>query len=356
MSSPLSTERLAGSSARHPWVVVAVWTLILALSGAYAAQGLGAAVSTDITFSNDPESSVGFRKIDEAGLAEDAGIGETIVIRSKAGATVDDPAFEARTEEVVATARELLAEWRQVAGLEPEVQVTPGSTPPVVNYYELRGLNLPQVESLVSEDRQKLIVPVMFQPAFFDEVEIGALLDRLAALSDDQFEVVSAGTLSINERYSTIAEEDLVQGETIGLPMALVVLVLVFGALLAPMLPIMLAIYSIGIAFGVATLVGQVLELNLFIQNMITMIGLAVGIDYALFVVERYREERMAGLSRQRAIERAGATSSKAVVFSGTTVVLALAGVILIPTNLFQSLGLGAVIVVILAVLANLTL
>ncbi len=356
VSSPVSTERLAGGSARHPWVVIAAWTLVLLLAGVYAGQYLGSSVSSDITFSNDPESSVGFRKIDEAGLAEDAGIGETIVIRSKTGTTVDDPAFKAKTEEVVAAARALLVEWRAAAGLDPEPKLRIGATPPVVDYYELQGLNLPQVESLVSQDRQKLIVPVTFQPAFFDEVDIGDLLDRLAVLSGDQFEVVSAGTLSINERYSSIAEEDLLQGEAIGLPMALVVLVLVFAALLAPMLPILLAVYSIGIAFGVATLVGQVLELNLFIQNMITMIGLAVGIDYALFVVERYREERAVGLSRQRAIERAGATSSKAVVFSGTTVVLALAGVILIPTNLFQSLGLGAVIVVVLAVLANLTL
>ena len=356
MASPLSTERLAGTSARHPWVVLAVWTLILIISAVYAAQNLGSSVSSTITFSNDPESTVGLEKIDEAGLSDEASIGETIVVHSLSAATVDDPAFRQRVEETVDEVRSLLGEWREEAGLEPEPPLAPGSTPNVLSYYELRGLNIPEIEGLVAEDRETLIIPVSFLPSFFDEVEIAEFLDLLATLSDDEFDVVSAGTLSINERYSTIAEEDLIQGEAIGLPLALIVLVLVFGALLAPVLPIMLAVYAIGIAFGIVTVLGQVLELNLFIQNMITMIGLAVGIDYALFVVERYREERLAGYNRVRAIERSGATSSKAVVFSGITVVLALAGVILIPTNLFQSLGLGAVIVVIVAVLANLTL
>jgi len=356
VASPLSTERLAGSSARHPWIVVLIWIAVLAVTGLFAAGNLADSVSTDITFSNDPDSTVGYEMIDEAGLSDEASIGETIVIHSRTGATVDDPAFEERATQTVSDVRELMAEWRAAAGLEPEPALTPGTTPEVINYYELRQFNLPEVEALVSEDRQTMIVPVALLPSFIDQVEIGDLLEALEARSDDDFDVVTAGTLSINERYSLIAEEDLIQGELIGLPMALIVLVLVFGALLAPVLPILLAVFSIGIALGIVTLVGRVIDLNLFIQNMVTMLGLAVGIDYALFVVERYREERLAGHSRQRAIERAGATSSKAVVFSGTTVILALAGVILIPTNIFQSLGLGAVIVVVVAVLANLTL
>ncbi|HYH12439.1 MAG TPA: MMPL family transporter, partial [Thermomicrobiales bacterium] len=356
MASPFSTERLAGSSARHPWLVLLTWVIVLVGSGVYAAGNLGDSVSTDITFSDDPDSMVGYEVIDQAGLSEEASIGETIVVHSLTGASVDDPSFEERVTETVAEVRTLVGEWRESAGLEPEPQLSPGATPDVLNYYELRQFNVPEVEGLVSEDRQTMIIPVSLLPSFIDEVGIGDLLDTLADLSDEEFEVVTAGTLSINERFSLIAEEDLIQGELIGLPLALIVLVLVFGALLAPLLPIMLAVFSIGIALGIVTILGRVIDLNLFIHNMVTMLGLAVGIDYALFVVERYREERLAGHSRQRAIERSGATSSKAVVFSGTTVILALAGVILIPTNIFQSLGLGAVIVVVVAVLANLTL
>jgi RND superfamily putative drug exporter len=142
----------------------------------------------------------------------------------------------------------------------------------------------------------------------------------------------------------------------IGIPIAVVVLIFVFGALVAPGLPLVLAIFSIGIALGIVTLIGQFEELQLFIENMVTMLGLAIGIDYTLFIVERYREQRQLGYEKQRSIEIAGATSGKAVLFSGMTVILALIGVMLVPINIFFSLGLGAVIVVSVAVALTLTL
>src|SRR5690606_16976350 len=92
------------------------------------------------------------------------------------------------------------------------------------------------------------------------------------------------------------------------------------------------------------------------ITNMITMIGLAVGIDYALFVIERYREERRRGRERMDAIMTTGGTASKAVAFSGGTVVLALIGMFILPITLFRALAAGAIIVVLLSVLATLTL
>ena len=86
------------------------------------------------------------------------------------------------------------------------------------------------------------------------------------------------------------------------------------------------------------------------------MIGLAVGIDYSLFVVSRYREERLHGLEKAEAIARAGATATRTVLFSGMTVVLALVGMLLVPSNVFIALGLGAILVVIAAVFASMTL
>lgn len=172
----------------------------------------------------------------------------------------------------------------------------------------------------------------------------------------DRFDVTTIGTLSINEEFSAFAAQDLIQGEMIGIPIAVVVLIFVFGALVAPGLPMVLAIFSIGIALGIVTLIGQFQELQLFIENMVTMLGLAIGIDYALFIVERYREQRQIGQDKQQSIEIAGATSGKAVLFSGLTVILALIGVMLVPINIFFSLGLGAVIVVSVAVALTLTL
>ncbi len=104
------------------------------------------------------------------------------------------------------------------------------------------------------------------------------------------------------------------------------------------------------------TLIGQFEELQLFIENMVTTLGLVIGIACALFIVERYRQQRQLRYDKQRSIETAGATSGKAVLFSGMTVILALIGVMLVPINIFFSLGLGAVIVVSVAVALTLTL
>ena len=98
------------------------------------------------------------------------------------------------------------------------------------------------------------------------------------------------------------------------------------------------------------------MDFSFFVTNMITMMGLAVGIDYSLFIVSRYREERFKGLEKMDAIVAAGATASRAVFFSGMTVVLALLGMLIIPTTIFRSLGAGAIFVVVVAMLASLTL
>ena len=130
---------------------------------------------------------------------------------------------------------------------------------------------------------------------------------------------------------------------------------IVLGALIAAGIPILLALISIVVALGATAVISQAIDLSFFITNMITMIGLAVGIDYALFIVSRYREERSNGHDKLMAIELTGGSASKAVLFSGVTVIFALIGLFIIPTSIFRSLGLGAILVVIFAVLAMLT-
>jgi RND superfamily putative drug exporter len=165
-----------------------------------------------------------------------------------------------------------------------------------------------------------------------------------------------AGPATLNSDFNTIAEEDLRTGETIGIAVALVVLVLVFGSVVSGVIPVILGVVAIGIAMGLAALLGLFMDLSFFITNMITMIGLAVGIDYSLFIVSRYREERLHGFEKLDAISRAGATATRAVFFSGLTVVLALVGLLILPNTLFRALGLGAILVVLVAVLASMTL
>ncbi len=113
---------------------------------------------------------------------------------------------------------------------------------------------------------------------------------------------------------------------------------------------------SIVIALGLTALVGAVFELSFFVVNMLVMMGLAVGIDYALFIVSRFREERQRGRDLMDAVATSGATASRAVFLSGITVVLALIGVLLVLTTIFRSLALGAILVVLVSVIGAMTL
>src|SRR3712207_3932628 len=104
----------------------------------------------------------------------------------------------------------------------------------------------------------------------------------------------------------------------------------VFGAVVASLVPVLLAVASIVVALALTAVVGTISPLSFFVVNMLTMMGLAVGIDYSLFILSRFREERAAGHEVREAIRLAGATSSRAVFFSGTAVVVALLGMLLV--------------------------
>jgi len=168
--------------------------------------------------------------------------------------------------------------------------------------------------------------------------------------------VLVTGEASINGDFGKAAENDLRTGEIFGLGFALVILVLVFGAIVTAVVPLIMAMGSILLSMGITAVVGQFMDLSFFITNMITMIGLAMGIDYSLFVVSRYREERTAGLGKVDAIVRAAATASRSVLFSALAVILALSGLFLVPSTLFHSMATGAIIAVFTSLLGALTL
>jgi RND superfamily putative drug exporter len=171
------------------------------------------------------------------------------------------------------------------------------------------------------------------------------------------FEAGITGYRTANHDFGKQSQTDLEKGElAFGLPAALVVLLLVFGAVVAGLVPVLMAILSIIVALGLVALLSLEFSLSVFIVNMLTGMGLALGIDYSLFVVSRYREERRLGLAKEDAIARTGATASRAVLFSGSTFVVALLGMFIVPTSIMRSLALGAILVGIVSVAAALTL
>ena len=339
MKNRFSTAGLARLSARRPWYVLGIWLLVLILSGV-AATGLGDAFTSESNFTGRPDSVQGEDMLMARMRGNhDQPVTETVVIRSETS-TVDD------------------ADFRQVVdNLATDLNAMPTIVSGVVIYYDAISTDAAAAEGLVSADRHTLLVPVTLVGDFEEaSANSDALLAVIATQGGEGIEVLTVGDVSVNEEFNRLAESDLVKGEGIGLLAATVILVVVFGALVAAGLPVVLSIVSIFVAVGLTALLGRVMGISFFIVNMITMIGLAVGIDYALFIVERYREERRRGREKARAIEIAGATASKSVLLSGTTVVLALLGMFMIPTVLFRSLGAGAILVVVIAVAASLTL
>ena len=173
----------------------------------------------------------------------------------------------------------------------------------------------------------------------------------------DGFQVSITGSLTADADFEKLSEEDLQKGELlIGLPAALIILLLVFGAVVAGLVPVLLGLLSIVIAVALTALVGQAFEVSFFVVNMISAMGLALGIDYALFILSRFREERGRGLEKVDAIVASGATASRAVLFSGMAFVLAMCGMLLVPDTILRSLALGAILVGIVSVVAALTL
>ena len=211
-----------------------------------------------------------------------------------------------------------------------------------------------QAASLVSSDLRTTLVPVPI--AEISTGNVDRLREVAASASNDRFTVQVAGQAALYADFMKLAEEDMRKSETIGLAVALVVLVVVFGSIVAAVLPLVMGLVAIAVALGLVALVGQVFRFNLFVENMVTMIGLAVGIDYSLFIVSRYREERKKGFAKFDAIARSGGTASRAVFFSGATVVLALLGMLIIPVSIFRSLSGGAILVTLSAIAASMTL
>lgn len=333
MSLNLSTESLARSSSRHPWITIGAWVLVLLVAGALVFSLLGDALTTEQNFTNNPEAIRAFDLLEER-LRGPLRAKEIVIVRSET-LTVDSPAFQGFVVNLFGDIERLGSDV-----IEGGMHYQPG------------------LDFLVSADRRTTIIPLTIAGPFQEASgNIDGLLEIVRQADEEsEFRVLITGQATIGNEFQEISESDLRRGELFGIPVALAILVLVFGAIAAAIIPIVLAMLSITVALGATALIGQAFQFSFFVTTMITMIGLAVGIDYSLFIVSRYREERSRGLEKNEAIAVAGATASRAVFFSGMTVVFALMGMLIVPTTIFRSLGAGAFLVVIASVLVALTL
>src|SRR5215207_5806215 len=240
--------------------------------------------------------------------------------------------------------------WLILAGWALAAEVSAAGAEQVATFYESGE------RQLVSGDRDGTGMLVALGRDAEDDIE--DVVDAVrAADGRDGFDVAITGEHTLEADFDTLAGEDLRNGELgFGLPVAFIVLLVVFGSVVAGLVPLLLAMISITVALGLLALVGQAFPLSVFATNMLTGMGLALGIDYSLFVLSRYREERHHGRERPEAIAAVGATASRAVLFSGIAITLAMVGLLLVPSTIMRSLAAGAIAAALVSVAAALTL
>jgi RND superfamily putative drug exporter len=323
-------SRLAAFSARHRRAVIVVWLLIaftaaplaLTLTGALSGAGWEAQGSTAQQVRDE------LRRDFPALGAENP-----VVVYHQATPIASDPAG--------------------LQHLVAELQRAP-LTSQVAN-----PLVLPASAGLISRDGRTAIVPVaqrVTTDASRPEAagKLGSYVKTLALPAGAKAAVT--GEWPVWSDFNKINEQALHRAELLsGLP-SLVLLFVAFGMLIAAGLPLVLALAGIAVGFALLHILSWVTPLSVWSMNFSMMIGLAVGIDYSLFIVSRYREERAEGKDALAAIENTLSTAGKAVFLSALTIVLALGAVFLVPVMVFRSMALGMILSVVAVALAALTL
>jgi uncharacterized membrane protein YdfJ with MMPL/SSD domain len=322
----LSTQALATMSARHPWRTIGAW--VAAVFAAVVAIGALLSLTTEANPTNNPQSQRASDTLSRA-FPPSAAVTDIVVVRS--------PKYTVETPQFQALVRRLAADVRQASDVVS-----------VRTYLGARDL------SLITKDRHATMV--QFSASSSDGIDDVVAAVRGADASP-VFAVAVTGQRTLDNDFTKLSASDLQHGELqVGLPAALIILLLVFGTVVAGVVPLLITLPSIVIALGLVAVLTQVFSLSIFVVNMLTGMGLALAIDYSLFVISRFREERGRGRDKRDAIATSAATANRAVLFSGTTFVIAMFGMLIVPSSIMRSLAVGAILVGIVSVAASATL
>ncbi len=253
--------------------------------------------------------------------------GESVLVRSRSGAAAATPAFRATVRDLAATLR-----------------------------------RLPQVKRLrtgtVSKDgRAELVTFDISGSADTADTRVQPVLDAVGAVerAHPSFTLAEMGYASGNHAANEVIDQDLSRAERLSVPITFLILLLAFGAFVAAGIPVLLAFSAVLATLGLGALVSHVVHASDTTSSIVVLMGMAVGVDYSLFYLKREREERRRGRAEREALHVAAATSGRAVLVSGLTVVVACAGMMLSGSNDFVSLGMGTILVVLVAMAGSLT-
>ena len=314
-----AAQRLGRWSAAHPWRAVGVWALMVVI-----AVGLGSAMSTHRTTDADyrvGQSGRAAAMVAAAGL--DAPDQEYVLISAPKG-SLDRPL----AQHAAADIRARLATQPVVASVAPPV---------------------------LSKDGTAVLVAATVRGGHDADVSGIEQVANSARTAYPGLRIDEAGDVSVNKAVSDKVGSDLGSAELISMPITLVIMVIVFAALIAAGLPVVLAITSVFATMGLMAPISMIIPMESTVSSMILLIGMAVGVDYSLFYLKRERAERDKGATRADAIRIAGETSGHSIVVSGLAVAISMGGLYAARDTTFDSLGTGALLVVVIAVLGSLT-
>ncbi len=310
---------------RYRWLIVGLWLVAVAAALPFAPQASQVLQSGGFV-SPDSESQ---RAIDV--LTQKLHLNQTIVqvIFTSQRFTADDPRFVQETQQALTG----LNSWSDVA----------------------RIVSFTDNPRQISLDRKAAYVNVLLKP---DPNSAAKLLpdlqQRLRKVPDLQASI--GGGPVFYEDIQSVSENDLRRAEILAFPFALIALLLVFRSVVAAILPALVGGCAVAVSLALIFGLGHVTPLSIFVLNITTLFGLGLGVDYSLFMVSRFREEVAHGRSVEDAVALSVATAGRAVAFSGLTVSIGLFGLTFFHINMLHSVGIGGVMVVLLAVLAALTL
>ncbi|MFJ3532288.1 MULTISPECIES: MMPL family transporter [unclassified Streptomyces] len=317
-------HRIGRFAFRRRWLVVLLWAVVLGAVGAGAA---GTSGSADSSFTlPGTESQRAFDLLGEKFPAANAeGASARVVLRAPDGQKISGAGNKAAAEAALKDLRNSSSRIGQVSD--------------------------PFATKAVSADGTTAYAQVNYTAAAAD------LTDADHTGIDDALDVGRAGGLTAEASGDALAApEGGHSAEAIGFALAAVIMVMTFGSLIAAGLPLITAVVGVGVSTTAITAVSAVFDLNSNTSALASMLGIAVGIDYALFIVSRYRSERAEGYDAKEAAARANGTAGSAVVFAGVTVVIALAGLAVVNLPMLTAMGLAAAGAVVVSVLVAVTL
>lgn len=309
-------ERLSQFNTVYPRRVIGFWLVLFLLSIPFAGR-------IDAVLNNDP------------GLAPNSETERFLEI-------IENDFLTETNYQLILTA-EAKSETATIASLEANLETTAAKIAAVAAVKEVQtSKSEALIPSFDLERKVSLVLIALESNERNDAVKASnAILATLA--TDDQLSYNLTGWPIVERELQLVSQKDAKRAEVIGLSLSLIVLLLVFGAVVAATLPILVAIMSISLSLAVLFFIGQVYPIASFGQLFVSLLGLATGIDYALLIVNRFREELATGASAQEAAKQTTLSAGKAVTVSGLTVLIALAALLIPPLSFIRSMGIASV-------------